>query len=46
MIYMHLLIWVGFGLLEYVPNTLYTRGVRERRIKWHLSISFMDVVND
>jgi hypothetical protein len=23
MIYMHLLTWVGFGLLGYVPNTLY-----------------------
>jgi hypothetical protein len=23
MIYMHLLTWVGFGLIGYVPNTLY-----------------------
>jgi hypothetical protein len=23
MIYMHLLSWVGFGLIGYVPNTLY-----------------------
>jgi hypothetical protein len=25
MIYVHLLIWVGFGLIGYVPNTLYIR---------------------
>jgi hypothetical protein len=24
MIYMHLLTWVGFGLLGYIPNTFYT----------------------
>jgi hypothetical protein len=24
MIFMHLLTWVGFGLVGYVPNTLYT----------------------
>jgi hypothetical protein len=24
MIYMHLLKWVGYGLIGYVPNTLYT----------------------
>jgi hypothetical protein len=23
-IYMHLLTWIGFGLIGYVPNTLYT----------------------
>jgi hypothetical protein len=23
MIYIHLLTWVGFGLIAYVPNTLY-----------------------
>jgi hypothetical protein len=34
MIYMHILIWVGFGLWGYVPNTLYTYYLRILTLFW------------
>jgi hypothetical protein len=40
MIYMHLLKWVGFGLIGYVPNTLYNSD-----FKYLLFILFRSILD-
>jgi hypothetical protein len=41
MIYMYLLTWVGFGLLGYVPNTLYVYNMHNMLEK-NFSIEELD----
>jgi hypothetical protein len=34
-IYIHLLTWVGFGLIGYVPNTLYMDEINSKNLLNH-----------